>query len=107
MPLRSNNCLLQISLAPVQRLNTFTRSVALDDLKGGRYVVDSMDLDAISVNTYGDAAVAFTSQEEKSHYGADDTSGHYHYTDVWVKKDGRWQVVASHGTRYAEGHKAP
>ena len=28
------------------------------------------------------------------------TSGHYHFTNVWVKRDGRWQVVASHGTRY-------
>jgi hypothetical protein len=86
--------------------HTFSRSAALDDLKSGTYVVDAMDLDEISVNTYGDVAVAFASQEEKSHYGKTDTSGHYHFTDVWVKKDGRWQVVASHGTRYAEGRKA-
>ena len=26
------------------------------------------------------------------------------FTDVWVKRDGQWHVVASHGTRYAEGH---
>jgi ketosteroid isomerase-like protein len=87
--------------------HTFSRSGAIDELKSGKYVVDSMDLDEISVNPYGDMAVAFTSQEEKSRYEGKDTSGHYHFTDVWVKRDGRWQVVASHGTRYAAGHKAP
>jgi hypothetical protein len=47
---------------------------------------------------YGDAAVAFTSQQEKSKYDGKDSSGHYHYTNVWVKRDGVWQVVASHGS---------
>jgi hypothetical protein len=37
-------------------------------------------------------------------YNDIDTSGHYHYTDVWVKKDGQWQVVASHGSRFDKGH---
>jgi hypothetical protein len=46
----------------------------------------------------------FTSQEEKSSYGGKDTS-HYHFTDVWVKEGGRWQVVASHGSRFDEPHK--
>lgn len=27
-----------------------------------------------------------------------------HYTDVWVMRDGRWQAVASHGTRFDKGH---
>ncbi len=84
--------------------HTFPKEAAIQDLTNGAYVVDSMTLDEISVNPYGDTAVAFTSQEEKSHYAKQDTSGHYHWTDVWVKKDGRWQVVAAHGTRYDKGH---
>jgi len=59
-----------------------------------------MAIDEVSVNVYGTTAVSFVSQEERSKYDGQDTSGHYHYTDVWVKKDGRWQAVASHGTRY-------
>jgi ketosteroid isomerase-like protein len=84
--------------------HTFTKSLALQDMKSGKYGVQSMLLDEITVNTYGDVAVAFSSQQEKSRYNGKDVSGHYHYTDVWVKKDGKWQVVASHGTRYDEGH---
>jgi ketosteroid isomerase-like protein len=78
---------------------TYTKEMAIADIKAGRYVVDRMDLDEISVNVYGNTAVAFTGQREKSRSGGEDFSGHYCYTDVWVKKNGRWQVVASHGSR--------
>ena len=54
----------------------------------------------ISVNVYGDVAVVFTSQQESSRYAGTDTSGHYHFTDVWVKRSGVWQAVASHGSRF-------
>jgi ketosteroid isomerase-like protein len=82
----------------------YTKKMAIEDLSAGTYVVDAMELDEISVNVYGDTAVAFASQDEKSRYGGADTSGHYHYTNVWVRKDGQWQAVASHGTRYQTGH---
>lgn len=84
--------------------HVYSKAMAIDDLTRGTYVVESMNLDEISVNSYGDVAVAFASQEEKSRYAGQDVSGHYHYTDVWVRKDGRWQAVASHGTRYDKGH---
>jgi ketosteroid isomerase-like protein len=84
--------------------HTYSREMAIGDLKSGVYVVDKMDLDEISVNVFGNTAVAFTSQEEKSRYGNEDFSGHYHYTDMWVKRGGRWQVVASHGSRFDEAH---
>jgi ketosteroid isomerase-like protein len=79
---------------------TYTKQMAIADIKSGVYVVDRMDLDEISVNAYGNTAVAFTTQREKSKSGVEDFSGHYTYTDVWVKKNGRWQVVASHGSRF-------
>jgi hypothetical protein len=79
---------------------TFSKGIAIADLKSGSYVVDKMSLDEISVNVFGDTAVAFTSQEEKSRYGDKDFSGRYHFTNVWVKRNGNWQVVASHGSRF-------
>jgi ketosteroid isomerase-like protein len=84
--------------------HVYTKEMAIADLSNGTYVVEAMDLDEISVNVYGDTAVAFASQNEKSRYGATDISGHYHYTNVWVKRSDRWQAVASHGTRYQTGH---
>lgn len=79
---------------------TFPKDRAIADLKGGAYSVEKMELDEISVNVYGDTAVVFTSQEEKSKYDGKENSGHYHFTNVWVKREGKWQVVASHGSRY-------
>lgn len=78
----------------------YTKGLAIEDLRSGRYVVTSMDLNEITVNAYGDMAIAFTNQTETSQYDGVDVSGHYHYTDVWLNQDGRWQAVASHGTRY-------
>jgi ketosteroid isomerase-like protein len=83
----------------------YNKSMAIDDLTKGTYVVDSMNLDEVSVNAYGDMAVAFSSQQEKSRYAGADISGHYHYTNVWAFRDGRWQAVASHGTRFDAGHR--
>ena len=80
--------------------HTYTKTQAIRDITDARYVVDTMELHDVSVNVYGTTAVSFTSQEEKSKYERQDTSGHYHFTDVWVKKGGRWQAVASQGTRY-------
>ena len=81
---------------------TYTKEMAIRDIKSGAYVVDRMDLDEISVNVYGNTAVAFSTQREKSKSGGEDLSGYYAYTDVWVKKNGRWQVVASHGSRFED-----
>jgi hypothetical protein len=81
---------------------TYGREMAITDLKNGIYDVTMMNLDQIDVNVFGNTAVAFTSQNEISKYGDLDFSGHYHYTDVWVKRNGRWQVVASHGSRFDE-----
>jgi ketosteroid isomerase-like protein len=78
----------------------YSKEMAISDIKSGVYLVDRMDLEEISVNVYGDTAVAFTTQKENSKSGNEDLSGRYAYTDVWVKKNGRWQVVASHGSRF-------
>jgi hypothetical protein len=74
--------------------HTYTRAASINYLKPASYFVESRDRDEVSVNVYGDTAVAFTSQGEKSRYDNRDTSGHSHFTNVWLNRDGRWQVVA-------------
>jgi ketosteroid isomerase-like protein len=82
----------------------YLKSMAIDDLASGRYQVTSMTLDESSANVYGDTAVAFTRQTEISKYGDQDTSGHYHFTNVWLRRNGEWKVVASHGSRDDQPH---
>lgn len=82
----------------------YDKDTAIEDLESGRLDVTSMELDEASANVFGDTAIAFTSQDEVSSYVGGDTSGHYHYTNVWIRRNGEWQVVSSHGTRFDEPH---
>jgi hypothetical protein len=61
------------------------------------FVAESLNLEDIKVNIFGDTAVVSLFQVEKSKYDSFDCSGRYGYNDVWVKRDGRWQAVSSYG----------
>jgi len=56
----------------------------------------------MKVRVFGDTAVVTGSDDEKSSYKSKDTSGHYLWSDVFVKREGRWQAVASQGTLMAK-----
>jgi ketosteroid isomerase-like protein len=73
-----------------------TKPMALADLKEGALRIESFQLDDVKVRVYGDAAVVTGLITEKSKFRDKDTSGARRFTDVFVKRDGRWQAVASH-----------
>src|ERR1051325_6401066 len=68
----------------------------------GEYKITYLDLDNFKVRVFGDTAVATYGQNEKSQYQGKDSSGHYVYNDVWVKRNGNWQIVASQGAKSDE-----
>jgi hypothetical protein len=79
---------------------SYTKSLAIQDVQNGQYVVEKMELTEVAVTPFGpNTAVAFTTQDEASHYGITNTSGRYRYMDVWMLRNGQWQVVASHGAK--------
>jgi ketosteroid isomerase-like protein len=74
------------------------RSVA--DIKSGALKVPPAKLEDIRVQVYGDAAVVtLRSIEKGTTYKAKDLSGQYRWTDVFVRRNGTWQMVATQGTR--------
>jgi ketosteroid isomerase-like protein len=75
-----------------------TKGETLADLKSGDAKLESETLGDMKVRVFGDTAVVTGSDDEKSSYKGKDTSGHYTWTDVFVKRHGRWQAVASQGT---------
>jgi ketosteroid isomerase-like protein len=77
--------------------NTYSKTNAIEDIEFRVYVAESIDLEGMNVKVFGDTAVVTLSQVEKSKYENRDCSGRYGYTDVWVKRDGRWQAVSSYG----------
>ena len=72
------------------------KPMALADLKEGALRIESFQLDDVKVRVYGDTAVVTGQITEKSKFRDKDTSGVRRFTDVFVKRDGRWQAVASH-----------
>lgn len=54
----------------------------------------------MTVHVYGDAAVVTGKASlRNAKYKGKDISGDYLFTDTWVRKGGRWQVVASHDSK--------
>jgi ketosteroid isomerase-like protein len=47
----------------------------------------------------GDTAVVHGLSTAKSSMAGRDTSGQQRYTDVFVKRDGRWQCVTGYSTK--------
>lgn len=78
---------------------TQTKAQFIEMFKSGAYKITYLDLDNFKVRVFGDTAVATYGQTEKSQYQGKDNSGHYVYTDVWVRRNGNWQIVATQGTK--------
>jgi ketosteroid isomerase-like protein len=79
-----------------------TKAEALADLKSGDNKLESITLGDMKVRVFGDTAVVTGSDDEKSSYKGKDTSGHYTWTDVFVKRQAHWQATASQGTRLTQ-----
>ena len=76
-----------------------TKAQGLADLKSGEDACTSAVGDGWKVRVYGDAAVVLSRETVKEQSKGKDASGQYRLIDTWVKKDGRWQCVASAGSK--------
>jgi ketosteroid isomerase-like protein len=72
------------------------------DLSSGDYQIQSEELSDLKVLVYGNTAVAAATNRMKGTYKGQDLSGNYRFTDTWVKRNGKWQVVASQYTKVPE-----
>jgi ketosteroid isomerase-like protein len=72
----------------------------LDELRSGKYAVESIALDETQARILGDTAIVTYYQSEKSKSAGLDSSGGSVWTDILTRRDGRWQVVAEHGSRF-------
>lgn len=67
-------------------------------IASGTYVATSFNLDDMKSHIYGNVAVVTGSNTIKATYKGKDISGKYRFTDVFVKRSGRWQCVATQST---------
>lgn len=75
-----------------------SRSEALQACEAPRPPIDLLKIDDVSVRAFGDAAVV-TGRTTLRTGGASPESVVLRFTDVFIRRAGRWQVVASHATR--------
>ena len=65
------------------------------DVTSGRAKIASFLLDDLKVHVYGETAVVTGRNTLKGTFEGKDISGSYRFTDVFVKRAGRWQAVAT------------
>jgi ketosteroid isomerase-like protein len=76
-----------------------TKAEAVAHLKTPGYSLDSIEMGPMKVRIFGNMAVVTGSDTEKSSEAGKDTSGKYVWTDVFVKRDGKWKAVASQDSK--------
>ena len=75
-----------------------TKADFVGQVKSGEYKVANPSTTELQVHIHGEIAVAtYVWKAAETHKG-EKIAGHYHFTDVWVKRDGRWQVVVCQST---------
>lgn len=79
-----------------------TKAQMVSAYDSGSLKYESVKFDEIKVHAYGDTAVLTGRSTVKGQDNGKDISGQYRYTRVYVKRQGRWQLVATQLTRIAE-----
>jgi len=80
-----------------------TKAEFLGQVKSGQYQASAPTTTDLQVRVLGDIAVATCEWKATETIQGVKSDGHYRFTDVWVKRDGRWQVMASQGTPVKAG----
>ena len=62
----------------------------------GVYDIRSFEFDDVQVHIYGGTAVMRSRYTQEATYQGGDRSAEFLVTDVWNRRDGRWQVVTRH-----------
>jgi len=81
---------------------TVDRARFLEVIKSGALTHDMMESEDFRVRVYADAAVVTAITSTKGKFMGQEFSTQERATDVFVRRDGRWQCVLTHLTRFAK-----
>jgi ketosteroid isomerase-like protein len=74
------------------------KSTYMSHMRSEQSTLQSEDLSQMKVRVFGNTAIVTGKDTEKSTDRGKDSSGTYVWTDVFVLRNGNWQVVASQST---------
>lgn len=86
-------------------VTTRAQDVASLDSPPGAFKLISYVPDEMRVHVYGDTAVVTGRVTTESRNGERTVTSQSRFTDVFVKRGGRWQIVAGHSSRIREPQK--
>jgi len=84
---------------------TKAEDVASLDKPPGEFRLVSYDVDQMKVSIYGKTAVVTGRVSSTYRGGGRESVIRTRFTDTFVKRDGRWQIVAGHSSRIREPQK--
>jgi len=73
-----------------------TKESWLKMVKSGEYKCSNPVTSELDVKTYGDFAVCTGIWKASEIFKGEKSEDPMRFTDIWMKRDGRWQVIASH-----------
>ena len=82
-----------------------TRAQVMQELGSGVRRIESGSVDDLNIRTFGDVAIVTGRSVLAGSYQGERASVVQRFTDVFVRRDGRWQAVASQGTQVAQPAK--
>lgn len=87
---------------PAGTINYKAKETSLDILKTGSVKFLTFKFDEIVIRIYGDTAVVnFRLTEKRLRQGKED-GGQYRNMQVWVRRQGKWQLVATQRSNIAQ-----
>jgi hypothetical protein len=82
---------------------TQNKSELMSDIKSGTLKLESSTMSDMKVQVAGpDMAVVVYRSTDKGTYKGKDVTGEYRWLDVFVKRDGKWQIAVDQGTQIAK-----
>jgi hypothetical protein len=79
---------------------TTTKADAVNNYKSGKLKYESIDATDVKVHVYGPTTALVTGKADvKGKLGDQDISGSYRFSRLYVKRGGKWQVVAFQSTK--------
>ena len=76
----------------------WSKAQLIANVKSGNFATEVAAAEGMTVRVYGNTAVVTGRYSDKSNYRGRDTSVNARFVDVFVKRAGRWQAVASQET---------
>ena len=77
----------------------------LNALKSGDLKLEAIDISDFQTKVYGDTAVATYRVQNRGTYKGQSIAGEERWTDTFVRRGGRWECVASHGSSKPQASK--